>query len=211
MTSEVSVTVGSKETVNVPLQGYCADIYKPAVPSGFEMPNIKDWIFEDQTYLATIPKDKITNPESSGSPLREITPTIPGTDTPITATINGTDDPELFAQLTIAAFKNLKETSLNLQEQLSTHKVDAIVQQSGWIYTAALTGNDYRIEQLKENGKKQYEANTGTKLKDAPEAVKEEFEEGVQNLWDSFTLVGQEAKVLKLAKETPDNPKRWNR
>lgn len=207
ITSEVAITVGANETMSIPLHGYCADIYKPAAPLGLEMPDISTWIFEDENYLETIPLDKITDPDLVDSKPGDIRPLVPGTEMPITANINAIDEPELFAQLSIAAFKNLKEASLNLQDELKTIDTKAIIQQSGWIYTAALTGNDYKIEQLKENGRQQFEASTGKKLKNAPDAVKEEFEEGVQNLWDNFKLVGQEAKVLEVTPETADNAK----
>ncbi len=198
ITIEVTFTVGINQKVSVPLQGYCADIYKPAVPQGVKMPDISEWIFEDEDYLASIPMSEITgtplSPETSGG----ITPTIPGTEIPITKAINQFDNPELFAQLSIAAFKNLEESCDELRNELIADK-QSTIQQGGWIYTAALTGNFYKVEHLMENAKKQYEANTGEKFEKAAPEDQHELEQSVKTVHISFKLIGEHAKVLNVA------------
>jgi hypothetical protein len=52
----------------------------------------------------------------------------------------------------------------------------------------------------------QYESNTGEKYKNASPEIQQEVENGVQNLWSSFKLVGEDAKVLEVSSSTKNEP-----
>ena len=203
--SEVTVTVGINQTVSIPLEGYCADIYKPAVPNGASMPDVSEWIFEDENYLSSIPESAITGEPVPSEISGGITPTIPGTNTPITAIIDQFEQPELFAQLSIAAFKKLKENVAKNGKNLVVDP-ESTVQQSGWIFTAALRGDFYKVNHLFENAKRQKEKDTGVKHeKSAPEEQKS-FEESVTVVYTSFKLIGAEAKIFNISDDVKVDP-----
>ena len=194
---EITVTVGINQTVSVPLKGYCADIYKPAHPLNKPVTNVENWEVEDPDYLATISHDDVTG----NRPLSEnanFTATIPGTNISITKNIDQFEDPKLFAQLSIAAFKKVKEKVTEMTDELIIDP-ESTIQQTGWIYTAALTGDFYKVEHLLENGKKQFETQTGKKFEKASPEEQKDFENSVNVIYTSFKFTGVEAKVFKIS------------
>ncbi len=205
VTSETTVTVGVNQTTSIPLEGYCADIYKPAVPNGAAMPGVSEWIFEDEHYLSNIPESTVSGNPVPAAVSGGITPTIPGTNILITKAIDQFEQPELFAQLSIAAFKNLKEKVAVLSSDLLIDP-ESTIQQAGWIYTAALTGDFYKVEHLLENGKKQYEAQTGKKYEKASTQEKEEFKKSMNVIYTNFKFTGGEAKIFDISDGVKTEP-----
>ena len=78
---------------------------------------------------------------------------------------------------------------------------DVCLQQAVWIGMAELEGDDYTLEEFRDNLASQFETTSGTTIDDAPQEQKEAFDTGVNQFWDAFTLIGVEAKVLR---ETSD-------
>jgi hypothetical protein len=75
-----------------------------------------------------------------------------------------------------------------------------VVQQTFWVFASRLQGEPYEKEQFQERLETQYETHTGQKLETVPPPIKKKIEQGTDDFWDTFSLVGAEAKVLK---ETP--------
>lgn len=74
---------------------------------------------------------------------------------------------------------------------------ESTIQQTFWIYTSNLVGNPYVFIDFRDVLIDQFSEATGMDLEEAPENIKEEVESGAVNIWDSFKLVGEKAKVFK--------------
>ncbi len=136
-------------------------------------------------------------PAAPGQPL------IPGTDIPIRTPISAAENPGLAVPLLLDAAQRIESAYDKVGGTLSTpfsansaKQKEAVVQQTLWIYAAALEGKEYTQEDFRDNTVKQFEQNTGRPYTSLPAEQKDQLNKGVQDFWAAFTATGAEAKIL---------------
>jgi hypothetical protein len=139
-------------------------------------------------------------------PEAEVNFTWPGTDIPVGGIIDPGNFPERFAPLLIDALQKITKAfdDSNQQGKITTpfsgdpvKEREAVIQQTFWRYTAAITGEPYRKEQFHVKVIEQFENKTGTTMETMPAEDKEKLDNGVDEFWNTFTAVGVEAKVMR--------------
>ncbi|TVR85544.1 MAG: hypothetical protein EA411_12640 [Saprospirales bacterium] len=120
--------------------------------------------------------------------------------------INPEKRPQLAADIYYDAITKIEESVDFLREEglINTpfsgtpdREREALIQQTFWIFTSMITGTKYEYGDFREKLKEQFAELIGTDMEDAPEDMREQFESGAESFWDSFNLVGEEAKVFK--------------
>jgi hypothetical protein len=203
-----TVTIPPKSEVEIPLIGFCTDNRRPPVSDGAEMPPYIVWEQVDPTKPVSCDWSYV--PGSGLMPAPDYprpTPTIPGTDTPLGVSLIIDVRPDLAGPLLVSVANKIQVTfdSLRSAGAISTpfsnnrdRERESVIQQTLWWYTAALRGDEYTEEQFEERMTAQLETNTGKKKEELPPQTVEQFDAGVDDFWDSFTLVGVEAKVISV-------------
>ncbi len=74
---------------------------------------------------------------------------------------------------------------------------EAVIQQTFWSYSGALHDEPYTKEDFSIKLEEQFEEATGQSVSTAPTQVQEQLRKGVEDFWNTFQLVGTEAKVLQ--------------
>ena len=209
------VELQAGETRVIPIPGACLIAFDPPFPKGEIIPTFllidvnKALPFDpaasllerpDFTYLDADPPDGIY-------------PTLPGTDQPFFGTFNFEWAPELSAALIYDIVSRITETvdELIATEQMPPNPytrnpeflAEAAKGQTVWLVISRLLHPDsvYTQEHLETNLLRQYREQTGTELAEAPPAVQEQFEQGTDELFSLFVLVGEQAKVLNTSAE----------
>jgi hypothetical protein len=182
----------------VPIEGYCADVRKPPVPEGEALPPPSEWVVPgDAAQPVVIP------PRAGALPPGRAL--IAGTDDALPRAVDLDLEPELAAPLLLAAVAEIERATAELQKngELQTpfssnpeREREAVVQQTTWIYAAELAGVPYTREEFTDRLEQQYEQSSGVPIADAPDEAQERVQQGADDFWDSFELVGAEAKVL---------------
>lgn len=223
------IPVSPRETVTVPLHGYCADVHRPPVPGGNSMPSPEEWITAASPHTLSVPAGAVRIPTHTAPPLSTVAsalstqplppvaskwnclplpaapgqPLIPGTDIPIRTPIPAAENPGLAVPLLLDAAQRIESAYDKVGGTLSTpfsanpaKQKEAVVQQTLWIYAAALEGKEYTQEDFRENTVKQFEQNTGRPYTGLPAEQKDQLNKGVQDFWAAFTATGAEAKIL---------------
>lgn len=143
------------------------------------------------------------------------TPTIPGTDIPITTPVNPDQHPGLATPLLLDAINRISQAYDELKPKgaISTpfsgnpeKEREAVIQQTFWRYNAALRGEPYEKKDFQDNTVRQFEQNSGKKYADIPKPQQEKMDMGVDDFWNTFEAVGAEAKVLKRPVPKPEVP-----
>ncbi len=201
-------TIPPRSTARVPVLGYCADIHRPPVPDGIRMPPPATWTAAGELpELGTIQTspDGAYRPRPTPARPAALVATYPGTDSPLPFALDMDAHPEQAAPLLVAAARAAETAYDQLagEGRISTpfssnpqREREAVIQQTVWIFAADLQGEPYTREDFAKRMQTQLEANTGKPLTAAPPPVKEQFDQGVDDFWNSFSLVGVEAKVL---------------
>ena len=205
--SVTSFPVAPHSTVEVPLTGWCADVFSQPAPFGGALPPFESWAnpstssltdFTPSTSVGWIP----TQPGGSG-----FVPTIPGTDQPIGHTIDLNRYPMEAAPLLSGALDAIADAYDRLSQSGSIttpfsgnpeKEREAVIQQTFWKYASALAGKEYSKEDFRANTIRQYESSTGRTFAKQDEKTRQSVENGVNDFWTTFEAVGVEAKVLKV-------------
>ncbi|MCZ2337953.1 MAG: DUF4157 domain-containing protein [Chitinophagales bacterium] len=207
----IYVPAGKENTIQV--VGYCTDIHKPPVTSGESMPPLDTWIVPDQITEEWQPDPQngwvnsfvSSDGKALPNPSAGIYWSIPGTYIPVGHTIDQYKFPSEIAPVLLNAINRIITTADSLQRNGGVHtpfsnnkdkEKEAVIQQTFWIYTAMLTGNEYTKDNFRENMIKQMETQSGRSFESNPVAVKEKIDEGVDDFWESFMLIGAAAKIL---------------
>lgn len=204
-------TIEPGENVVIPIHGYCADIRQPPVPSGVEGTPVSNWVSPNQAQfpapgqLQESGVQTIDAPAGGGPYLANIPNDIdPGAGQ--TLALGKKTPPTVTAAFLFDAISRISVTTDILQgtdllttpfSGIPTEEKPAVVQQAFWLYSSILTGNPYTKDDFSERMTTQYEENSGTKIKNAAPEVQERLENGVNDFWGSFNLVGHSAKVIK--------------
>lgn len=212
--AQINVTVPPGTTVNIPLEGYCTDIHKPPVGSGEDLPPVTSWFIPDMITDQWEPDENdgwvpkiiaIQPSEEKGENLENIVTLIPGTDKPLTHTIDqykypGATAPVLLKSIDLitTAFDSLKNSNHILTPFSGNPEKEreAVIQQTFWIFTSDISGDEYNKEQFEAKMIGQFENQTGKPVSIIPKESKEKLDQGVDDFWNTFNLVGAEAKVL---------------
>lgn len=152
------------------------------------------------------PVDHIQIPPRTGAaaPGRAL---VPGTDRPLPRAISQDDEPLLAAPLLLAAIAAIErkteelQASGDLQTPFSANperEREAVVQQTIWIYTAELEGEPYSKEEFTERLEQQYQDHGGIPITAATSEEQQRLQQGADDFWDSFELVGTQAKVINV-------------
>ena len=164
----------------------------PAVPS-FTPEQIKT-ITQSSAF-----KPVKTKPEDN------IITTWPGTDIVIGGVAKPGEDPETFAPVLVDAINKITEAYNQIKEEGNVNtpfsadppkEMDAVIQQTFWIFTSDLSGEEYEKLVFGEKVYEQFEENTGAEVETLPEEQQESLDEGISDFWNTFTAVGVEAKVI---------------
>lgn len=203
-----TVRVPGGGTRTVPLTGYCTDVHRPPVERGDPLPVPETWITEEAAGEA--PGADWTPPDDSPfhrptRPSGALVPTSPGEDDPFPYRLDTNRHPEAAAPFLLEAARRIEDAYDKLKKdgkirtpfsRVPERERDAVVQQTLWVYSGALSEEKYEEEDFKKRMEEQYEEKTGQPITAAPERRQESFEQGSEAFWDSFALVGEEAKVL---------------
>jgi hypothetical protein len=190
--------IGPGDTQTIPVTGYCADVRRPPVPDGVDAPPISTW------HMPEGPVGNINIPDRAGA-LPGGRALIPGTRVALPRAISGDQEPALAAPLLVAALAEIERKTAELQSQgkLQTpfsgnpeREREAVVQQTFWLYAAELEGKDYDKEDFTERLEQQYQSRSGQPIAAATPEEREKLQQGADDFWYSFELVGVEAKVL---------------
>jgi len=209
----LDVTVLPNEKKEIPVEGFCTDIHSPPVPQNSGMPDVNTWIdVKPGTGAANRPPD--TN---KGWKPMDITPAtgnaravILGTDQPLNYTIDQKQYPQEAAPLLFDAFNRidaayddmLQKGRINTPFKSNPEKEkQSVIQQTFWIYAAALTGVAYKAADFAKNTREQFEKSTAKKYDAVSAEQKKDLDKGVASFWETFNAVGVEAKVLYLSED----------
>jgi len=141
-------------------------------------------------------------PTNASTPIMTI---WPNTNTPFAGTIDPASHPKPFAPVLIEAVNRItkafdgQKQAGNVNTPFSSEpekEREAIIQQTFWIYTAAITGKPYQKEQFREKVIKQFEDNSDTKADNLSKEDRDKLENGIDVFWNTFMNISIEAKVL---------------
>lgn len=194
------VIVPSGSTIEVPINGYCAAVQLPPVGSGQPMPPVEDWVTAQP-----LPSGWTPNPQDGWTPSATATALNPATGQPLGHTLDFGQHPEAAADLLLTAIEQIGHAYDDLQGQgsISTpfsgrleQEREAVVQQTFWIFAAAVQGEDYGQEDFEGKAIEQFEHSTGQNFNAAPAPVQASVKDGIMDFWNTFQAVGAQAKVL---------------
>ncbi|GEM_PF-5488934 len=140
------IPVSPRETVTVPLHGYCADVHRPPVPGGNSMPSPGEWITAASPHTLSVPAGAVRIPTHTAPPLSTVAsalstqplpsvaskwnclplpaapgqPLIPGTDIPIRTPIPAAENPGLAVPLLLDAAQRIESAYDKVGGTLST-------------------------------------------------------------------------------------------
>ena len=186
---------------NVPVDGYCSSVHRPPIPAGEAIPPLEDWIVATgESGPVEIPA--VDDPMAPGQAL------VPGTDTPMPRAVSLDDEPMTAVPLLFAAITEIERVTVELQEdgELRTpfssnpdREREAVNQQTFWLFVSELENEPYTREDFTQRLEAQYEDRTGIPVAEASDEDRERLEQGADDFWDAFELVGAEAKVINVA------------
>ncbi|MCO5292903.1 MAG: hypothetical protein M9959_14365 [Chitinophagaceae bacterium] len=209
------VNVQPGQTATVPIEGYCADIHRLPVPAGNAMPPISEWIVLapnegiKHNWAPSTDKGWTSLPSTGNTKATDSRPQllVPGTDKPLTHTIDINKYPTEAAPVLLEAINQISESydkmakkgAINTPFSGNPEKErESVIQQTFWIYTAALTGTVYKLSDFEKKTHEQFEKSTGNKVSGLKTEQKKELDKGVNDFWNTFQAVGAEAKVILL-------------
>jgi len=186
---------------DVTLEGYCSSVHKPPVPAEESLPPLENWIVPTgESGPAEIPT--VDSPTAPGLAL------VPGSDTPLPRGVNTDAEPLVAVPLLFAAIREIERVTVELQEsgELVTpfssnpdREREAVNQQTFWLFVSELENEEpYTREDFTERLQAQYEDRTGIPIAEASDQDRERLEQGADDFWDAFELVGAEAKVINV-------------
>jgi len=143
--------------------------------------------------------------DSSG-PNPPYTLILPGTDESFPFTVDISKHSEDAAFIVFPIVESIISTYDSLQNagaistpfsQNEERQREAVVQQTIWLTASLLQGESYGKNDFANRMKEQFEATSGTVMDEAPEEQQEQFNQGIEQFWDTFELVGEKAKVIR--------------
>jgi len=213
------VTVPPSESITIPIIGFCADVHKPPVGVGRPMPSPSSWLIPEVNFDPGSPPSfsvlsssvKIVDKKPGGVYINNIPVGSVTVSTNQSVTVDADEYPKQAAQFIFDAINRITATYDELKAEgliftpfsgNSEKERESVIQQTIWIYSAALSGDEYTKEQFSTQLENQFSSNTGRPIASASEADKLKFDQGVDDFWATFNLVGVEAKVISMGSES---------
>lgn len=134
--------------------------------------------------------------------------TIPGTVAPLNGTIDQDMHPNYVAPILVKAVSLIIEAAIVVRNggmyptpfsPQPDRELHALIQQTIWIVTTALSGDVYDKDDFSEIVYAQHEENTVGEQAVSGENHDPEIQEGVDQFWIAFSAVGIEAKVISVS------------
>lgn len=178
ITLKETVTVPGGQTIKVDLKGFCADITKPPASEKDHFRVIDMAITNDTARMNIPPFPLVPNPDTN---------------------------PKEAAPALLKAIEEIGSTydKLKTEGKITTpfsaapeKEREAVIQQTFWIYTSNLRQKPYTKEQFSTRTYEQYEEMMKIKPITLPADKKKELDKGIDDFWNTFQLVGTQAKVL---------------
>jgi hypothetical protein len=242
------ITVPPKGTVDVPVNGVCADVHTPPVPNDTDMPPTETWVPVDVSpppgagdppstgpgpgnppgggttpdvvtmvpviTTETVPEFNPTDiphiTTTSGfnpgdTPESDIIITWTGTDIPVGGTLDPVTDPKVFAPVIVSMLEAIEDAAEIVRQsgifptpftRDSLKEENALIQQTFWIASAALTGKEYTKVDFTKNTYDQFQNTTGKTVASLPDEQKKQVDSGITDFWNTFQVTGVVAKVI---------------
>lgn len=222
----LAMRIAAGESAVLPLEGTCLMPDVPPPPDGKPVdadfieldksiklnapPNLDDYLTDEFSYERYAPIDLepgdsyLINP-ASGKPFLVRVPNL----------FDDRATLEHWAPIIDWSIRNLREARKRLKdkndliatphssnEELSEQED---LQHTAWRFNALLAGIDeYNDEFFERNVKERFQKQSDRKVEELPEKQQEQFDEGIDNFWNNFSLIGEEAKVYAtVEKEAP--------
>ncbi len=194
------VTIPAEESKDIPLFGYCADVTRPPVSKGEPTSAIEEWVRAKNLPYGWRPNRDNGWMDHPGSKALN-----PITEEPLGHTLDYDKYPEEAADLLITAITEIEQAFDGLMTEGNIHtpfssqpeqERETVIQQTFWIFTSAVQGDDYSKEDFQTKTIQQFEENTGQNFTSAPEEIQRNVKDGVSDFWSTFEAVGDRAKVL---------------
>jgi hypothetical protein len=137
---------------------------------------------------------------------------LPGTGQPVPRAVDPAVEPEIAAPLLFAAIREIERATAELQAggDLQTpfsgnpeKERESVIQQTFWRFAGEIAGRPYTREEFTRRLEEQHEARSGRPIAAAPPEERERLQQGADDFWDAFELVGVEAKVLSHPETAP--------
>jgi hypothetical protein len=131
--------------------------------------------------------------------------TWPGSVVPVYGTIDPGKSPVHYGHLIADVLTRIEEAIDDLQadDVFTTpftpdpaRERESVIQQTFWIYTAALTDDSYEKDDFVERVYDQFKTQTGNDIFALPKEQKELVDTGVEEFWGAFQATGIAAKVI---------------
>lgn len=149
-------------------------------------------------------------------------PTFPGTDAPIVNILKPDKHLGVLVPVLLEGVDRIiRTTDIMLEEDMirtpftnnPSQEREAVIQQTFWMYTSAISGDDYPKKEFESNTFEQFENATGEPVNNLAPEQKAEIVRGVEDFWGTFQAVGAQAKVLPPSEKpqdiTPEQKKTW--
>lgn len=219
-------TIPPGGSVDIPVDGYCADVYTPPAGPEDDLTTIENWIpVGDPAFpvppgtVAIVPgpprppfvpgdiHEIISGPGFSSRPPDsgfEGMPTWPGTDFLVGGVMDPVHYPEVFGPVIVTALDHIHQATVKVlgNDRYDTpygdspDELSAVVQQTFWRYMAGVTGRTYTQDMFQQRVYDQFDEHGSMLVSKLPEDQKADLDEGITEFWNVFTAVGVEAKVL---------------
>lgn len=209
--------VPPQSRVEIALNGYCTNVFKPALPDGATGTPYKQWVDRSKSLPAptpggTVPQGFTTQDQL---PPDSMQLTYPGTLVPFPYQVDFDRHPAAAADLLIQIVNLLEGTVTELAPALSLPggqdnvQMQELVQQVFWQYTARLSGGYYPLPYFRHRLEEQVALATGQTPASFSEQTQEEITDAGFDLWSTFHLVGAEAKVIAKPSQTTDESEHY--
>lgn len=181
------VTVPPMGSVDVMLNGFCTDIRKSPPGTTDILPPVSGWITIREPAIRPF---SVTELEVHPDNYSESAPYL------------------------LSAIRSIGDAydKLRSEGKISTPRSgnpekerEEVIQQTFWIYTAALRKDPYKQEDFRDRTYSQFEKAMSASPQTLPADKKEQLDKGIADFWNTFEAVGAEAKVLSKTGTTPDN------
>ena len=186
-------------TVEVPVHGYCGDVRRPPVPEGEPMPPVDDWIVPGDPAVEV----RVPHAKGAGPPGRVL---IPGTGQALprgggtriwsrrlprrccwAPWPRSSGPPTSCRPMARCRPRSAARPRKSVKASYSRH--------SGCLLVSSRR-KPYTKEEFTERLEAQYEERSGVPITAAPPEDQERVQQGADDFWDTFELVGVEAKII---------------
>lgn len=214
-----SIFIPPLKSVEVPLTGFCVNGDKSPPQLGDKLLPVEEWVSWTEAYPFPEPGQELAEPfmvkpEQVISENDQFILTYPNSEIPFNYTIDVNKHPKEATRLLLHYLSSAEQAFDMLSDQgklqIEPHMREGIIQQVIWMYVSALEGKIYNRNIFLEKFTQNWQESSNIADENLPsEAVTE-----AENIWESISLVGIEAKAIptdirgseNLFREIPEGP-----